>query len=421
MKNIIYRSIVSLLAISVIMWSTAAYATNGIRLIGFGPVQRGMGGVGVGLPRDAAATVTNPAGITEVGGRVDVGLTVAVPDSVYSASSAFGQITVNDRVMLNDAPPILIPALGFTTPITEDLFVGIGAYGVSGVCADYEENLYQNVTYVKYTCTKISPVIAYEPVDGISIGAGPVMDIAELTYRAGGIAQLRHPNGTAVGWGWALGALFKPFTLMEFIPLPESLPREFLTVGFAYESEQYFNDFSYDLDQGVDKLELNQPQVVSWGIGLEPIKRFRFGFDMEWINWSQVLGHMMPSYSVNGTNASQWDVDWDDQLVYKLGAEFDVLEDVIVDKLTLRVGYNYGQHPLIASRAFENIALPSITEHHITCGFGIDITENIEFNGAFVYAPPVTFHARNIGTQFINDVQTSTSMYSFDAGLTYKF
>ena len=52
-----------LVLFAVILYSSVSYATNAIKLIGLGPVQRGMGGASVGLPLDSATTVTNPAGM----------------------------------------------------------------------------------------------------------------------------------------------------------------------------------------------------------------------------------------------------------------------------------------------------------------------------------------------------------------------
>ena len=54
-----------------------AHATNGMRMIGFGPVQNSMGGVGVGATLDAASVLSNPAGMSELGG----GWTSAPPTS----------------------------------------------------------------------------------------------------------------------------------------------------------------------------------------------------------------------------------------------------------------------------------------------------------------------------------------------------
>lgn len=55
------RSAVSVLAVTI---STPALATNGMRMIGFGPVQNGMGGVSAAAPLDATVLTVNDAATT---------------------------------------------------------------------------------------------------------------------------------------------------------------------------------------------------------------------------------------------------------------------------------------------------------------------------------------------------------------------
>lgn len=69
-KNIVFSF---LWVIAVMLIAANAHATNGMRMIGFGPVQDSMGGVSVGLPLDAASILTNPAGMSVLPGRIDFG------------------------------------------------------------------------------------------------------------------------------------------------------------------------------------------------------------------------------------------------------------------------------------------------------------------------------------------------------------
>ncbi len=48
--------------------ATPAHATNGMRMIGFGPVQNSMGGVGVGATLDAASVLSNRPACPSWGG-----------------------------------------------------------------------------------------------------------------------------------------------------------------------------------------------------------------------------------------------------------------------------------------------------------------------------------------------------------------
>jgi long-chain fatty acid transport protein len=50
--------------------ASPAWATNGMRMIGFGAPQVSMGGTSAALSLDAASVITNPAAMTELGRRV---------------------------------------------------------------------------------------------------------------------------------------------------------------------------------------------------------------------------------------------------------------------------------------------------------------------------------------------------------------
>ena len=60
--------------------TTSAFATNGYFSHGYGIKAKGMGGVGIALPQDALAGATNPAGMASVGGRIDFGADLFMPD-----------------------------------------------------------------------------------------------------------------------------------------------------------------------------------------------------------------------------------------------------------------------------------------------------------------------------------------------------
>ncbi|MBN1359418.1 MAG: hypothetical protein JW993_02450 [Sedimentisphaerales bacterium] len=59
MRTTIGRAVVCLCVMAVATRST--HATNGMKVIGVGPVQRSMAGSGSALPLDAATAMTNPA------------------------------------------------------------------------------------------------------------------------------------------------------------------------------------------------------------------------------------------------------------------------------------------------------------------------------------------------------------------------
>ena len=61
-----------------------ASATNGYFSHAYSIKNKGMAGAGVAAPVDAMVPATNPAGLTEVGDRLDLGLTIFNPNRKYT-------------------------------------------------------------------------------------------------------------------------------------------------------------------------------------------------------------------------------------------------------------------------------------------------------------------------------------------------
>ena len=350
--------------------------------------------------------------------RFDIGVTTIVPISSYEATSRSAQVTENGATIKSDTNPFIIPAVGFVVPVTEEVKFGFGIYSTSGAGVDYRSNLYNAVTYTYYTNTKIAPAFSYSFGDLASIGIAPTLNVASFAFEVAG--NPAHSNAIAYGGGLTAGVLINPLELFEEEDLPSCISQDFLSVGFAYESKQWFTRFEYNTSGGKDKLEFDLPQTFTVGLGLRPTKKLRLGFDAAWIDWSSVLGNDLPAYAANASGSSAFNSNWNNQIVYKVGGELDVLEDSIVKKLTLRLGYNYGAAPISKDRPFENIALPGIAEHHLTCGAGVKFTEKLGLNAAFMYSPKNSVDSSNLGA-YIDDAKSRLSQYSVDVAITYEF
>jgi long-chain fatty acid transport protein len=224
---------------------------------------------------------------------------------------------------------------------------------------------------------------------------------------ASGFGQQPHMGASSFGYGATFGVLIKPIDMIQ--------------IGLAYETKSYFQDFSFNTSAGVDNIEFNQPQVATIGIGIKPIKDLLIGFDVEWINWSNTNGQNLPKYTANNSGAMPWNMDWSDQIVYKLGVQYTVNPMIV-----LRAGYNYGKMPLESTRAFENIAFPAVSEHHITAGIGINLTKQFTLNIGGMYSPAAKLTGANAayppaGGQAISSYETEMSQYSVDMGIAYTF
>jgi long-chain fatty acid transport protein len=401
MKKIITFSLMSVIA--VVLMTSSAYATNGMRMIGLGPVQDSMGGVSVGVPLDAASVLTNPAGMSFLPGRIDFGASYFKPSVKYKATGAGPGVVINNDVSIDsDRGGSPVPAFGLIIPINDSLRFGIGAYGVAGMGVDYKSNLYSGVTYTSYSQMRFAPGLSYKINDIISVGAAVNIMYGTMEFNAGGPTQQPHMGASSFGYGATFGVLVKPV--------------DFLQIGLAYETKSFFEDYKFNTATGEEKLEFNQPQSATIGFGIKPIKDLVIGFDVQWIDWSQTVGGNLPEYKARTGMTMPWNMDWSDQVVYKVGIQYAVHPMV-----TLRAGYNYGKMPLNSDRAFENMAFPAVSEHHFTAGLGLNLTKNMTLNIGGMYSPPAKISGSNMMEQGIVSYETEMSQFAVDMGIAYTF
>jgi long-chain fatty acid transport protein len=400
MKNVRWIAVAALA-----LAAPAARATNGMRIIGFGPVQNGMGGASIAAPLDAATVITNPAGMTAVGGRLDFGASYFAPTVKFSATGA-----ASGREMTSDRGPSPIPALGFVMQKDDRLSVGIGAYGVAGLGVDYAAELYGQNLFTAYSQMRFAPGAAYRVLDDLSVGAVANVMYATMEYNVAGM----YPRDTSQAFG--LGATLG----VQYTPVPT------VTVGAAYETRSFFQNFKFnipahtspmgDVPGGVEELEFDQPSVATLGVAFRPLEALVLAADVAWIRWSETNGEDLPDFQTDPalTGMQPWSLNWDDQVVVKVGAQY-----AATDWLKVRAGYEYGKQPLDERRNFENVAFPAISEHHVTAGLGATLGK-AEVNVAAQWVPEVTLEG-STPSAFITSYETKLSQYAIDLGVAYRF
>jgi long-chain fatty acid transport protein len=400
-----------LAAIAALCAAPGAQATNGMRMIGFGPVQDAMGGANAAAGLDAASVLTNPSTMSGLSGRIDFGASYFKPKVEYSATAPTGAPTVmNDGATLkSDRGGSPIPAFGLVVPAGDDFRFGLGAYGVGGMGVDFGQNLYGGTTFSSYSQMRFTPGFSYRLNELLSVGATANLAYATMEYAAAaGMGQAGHDSASSFGGGATFGVLVTP--------------AEWLRVGAAYETTTWFRSFEFNtpaqpqnnLPAGHDRISFNQPQSATLGLSLNPFRPLLLAFDVQWIRWSETNGQNMPTFTASN-GALPWNLNWSNQIVYKLGAQY-----TLPRKVMLRAGYNYGKTPVDSTRAFENIAFPAIAEHHLTAGIGHEITKKASINAAFGWSPTKTLNGSN-PNQGIASYQAKMSQLSFDAGFAYLF
>ncbi len=382
-----------LLALAAALASLPAAATNGYFAHGYGAKSEGMAGAGIALPQDALAGATNPAGLTEVGSRFDLGAQVFRPQrSASIVGNAFGPDASYDG---NGKSLFLIPHFGYSRQVQPNLAVGLAVFGNGGNNTDYKDaNPYARFgstgrAGVNLEQLFIAPSVAYKLDSKHSVGAA--LNLGYQRFRASGLTAFRgfssspnnvtdNGNDSATGVGVRLGYLGK---------LSDTV-----SVGATYQSKTRFGKFDKYKGLFADQGGFDVPATYGAGVAVKASKQLTVAADVQRIQYSGVgavgnsVASLLQGVPLGASNGPGF--GWRDITVVKLGAEY-----VVNPQLTLRGGISHTQQPVPQDQTFFNILAPGVVRTHVTLGGTWALDARNELTVSYLHAPKKTVYGKN--------------------------
>jgi len=418
------RSIKLAVAAAVALTSTAAFATNGDNLIATGAKSLSMGGTGVAHYNGSESATSNPALITKgKGTQFSFGGTYFTPDVHVETTKGNTANAATGTSADSDAKHNIIPFVTATTNLDNGFAVGVSMYGSAGMGTDWrdtgKENNISAGTVGLYSMRsnlmllKFSVPVAYSQ-DDWSVGAAPVIMYGSLDMSfnmnnaVGGTRDVGNGSSSDIGLGYELGASY-------------AFPSVGVTLATRYQSAimmEYKDQISTSATEfgftGVNAFSDKLEQPAEYGVGIDWTSGdVSLTADVKKIQWGSAEGYKQ--------------FGWIDQNVYALGAEYRM------DKLALRLGYNYAKNPIQAKygsglgwpmNALNHVMFPAITEKHYTIGAGYEFSKNIGADIAFMYAtsPKVTVDTGTTGSgASMGELTVTNDQKAVSANLNYKF
>lgn len=364
-------------------------ATNGMDMIGYGFRSSGMGGADVAVDSDATSVGGNPALINGSPRSATIGVSVLMPDLGLSHNVPTGPATAVVDEVDGEAQYFPMPTLGYAHKLGQSPFtLGLGLYAQGGMGVDFQDvntgmgtkdELTSNVSFMR-----LNPILAYQAAEWLSLGATAMVGYAQCefsmypeTFYPGVFAGMDVESLSSMGYAGRVGAQVKLGPMVR--------------LGATYTSESNieledgtltmnFGSMGGKVDYDVQMDEFTWPQEFEAGIAVLPVKGLTVAADVKWINWSATIDK--PTLTVSGgpagmekpfrdasgnpTDTMVFDMNWDDQVVYAIGAEY-----AVNGTHTLRAGFNYGKNPV----PDDNLSplFPAIVEKHVTLGYGLNL------------------------------------------------
>ena len=232
MKNII---ILLVLVCGLIIMPSSAFC-HGWANHEQGAKAHGMGGAFTGLADDPSAVYYNPAGITQVEGtQISLGFTIPTVRGNFKSAgtSSIPGTNQGDETEVKEQY-FFVPNFYFTKQISDQLSFGVGGYSIFGLGGfewptSFEGRFSSGGINGELQTMTLSPVVAYEVSDNLSIAFGGRIERADLDLQANvfvapGVDEITSKiSGYDYGMGWNAALLYH-------------IHKE-LSIGLSYRSE----------------------------------------------------------------------------------------------------------------------------------------------------------------------------------------
>jgi long-chain fatty acid transport protein len=377
------------IALALVLLVSSGLWANGLNLNGIGARACAMGGAFVGLADDYTAVFWNPAGLALIQ-KPTFGLTgeLLLPSSTYG-------FTGFEMKTENKAYPAGI--LGYFTPISKKVVVGLGVYTPSGLGADWnnpglEEAMIYPYPPAAFTpaveayrwrsfigAITIAPSIAVKLSDMVSLGATININYGFFKTDQWGQYQVflnppKPPTLFNFGQatmdvdGWGVGATFgllvKPSDKFSFGLSYRIQSKVKMSGTTTLENLPLLNPALPDSTPS--KLDAINPMWLGGGIAVKPLANLTWTFDLQWTNWKKLdvlqVTFSDPAWLAAGETGNELELYWADKLQIRTGLEY------VKGNLAFRAGYYYDPAP--APDDTMNILVPSFTYNSFQLGFG---------------------------------------------------
>ena len=344
---------------------------------------------------DASTAFSNPAGMTRLNwNETDLSFTLVAPSSNFSGTNTIGgQITPGSQGG-HYAQPFVIPSVFAVWNASPDLKLGIAITAPFGARLAYSQDFvgrYQSVVS-NLSDVQVSLTGAYRINEHLSVGGGPVINFLSIrltqAVNLGGLSSafgdpIADFNGSSVGAGFALGALyeFDDSSRAGIVYRSRIQPTVTGTQQVAFSPligvASPAIGAALSASAGSASSRFSLPDSFSLGFYKQIDEQWSVMADLQWTDWSLV--DTLAIIPANQAPATVLPENWRNTWFGAIGASFRPIK-----KLLLQAGIGYDLSPVTDNNRTTRI--PDANRFLVGGGITYSLSTNVNVQFAVLQA-----------------------------------
>lgn len=345
----------------------------------------GIAAAGTAYPQDAETGAYNPANITEVGDRADVGMTVTRSDGYTTAAGFVNVPPQNGTFNAYVGHYRYNPHLGVTKQFyhcNKHLAASLVVYNNGEAFSKYGNPFpVLGTTNLRFSFIEevIALPVAYEICPGHSVGVSVNFVVSRL--KINGLENFDTPtSSTAPGFVTGNGP-----SVAEGVGVSIGYLGHFgdcFAIGFSYSPETSMTKLNRYKGFIAQKGTVNVPQRIAGGIAVRVLPCLHWVFDMVHVAYNKIPALHNPLVipaNLGAENGAAF--NWRDRVFFRTGFDYQVSEH-----LNIRLGYRHARTPIPPNidTAAANILLMENVQDFVTTGLTYRL--NCKSEISFYYA-----------------------------------
>jgi long-chain fatty acid transport protein len=374
---------------------------GGFQLNEHGAKAMALGGAFTAVANDPSAVYWNGAGLTQLWGtNFILGSTLIAP------ASSFRGVTPQITEYKTEAQQFFPVHFFASQRINKDFAVGLGFTTPFGLGTKWDDDwvgkyLALNTSVMVFT---ISPVLAYQITEGLSVSAGFVYSFAnvEISKKNSqapfeGDAFIKLKGNDNAAFGYNFGLMYKPIETLSFgASFHSQIKYDFKGTAESTGAPQ----LSSQLPKGDITADLTTPMNLAFGIAYNILPEFKVSADFQYVGWSSydtlAIDFKDPNYPDQAAPRL-----YDDSYIIRFGSEvklsrsFNALAGIYFDKNPVKPDYM-------------SPSLPEGNRFGLSLGFEYKLLDNLSVSASYlhIFASQVTV---SNSTEFFNGTYNSSA------------